>query len=87
MIWTFNSTGGDLMGDNGETFALIFRGSPLFPFIHESELARMRIHRKRCPEVQGCAEFGAIGRQGKTVNDTSLIKSETVVCAAPGTSS
>ena len=48
MSWTFNSTGGHLVGDNGETFAIVFRCFPSQPFIRESEQARMRIHRKRC---------------------------------------
>ena len=40
IIGTLNSTGGDLVGDNGENFAIVIRGSPSLPFIRENELAR-----------------------------------------------
>ena len=43
-----NSTGGDLVGENGDRFSIVFRGSPSLPFIHEDELARLKIQRKRC---------------------------------------
>ena len=48
MSRTLNSTGGDLVGHNGEKFAIVFTGSASLPFIHKNELERLRIHRKRC---------------------------------------
>ena len=48
MSWNLNSTGGDLVGENGDSFSIVFRRSPSLPFIHEDELARLKIHRKRC---------------------------------------
>ena len=41
MSWTLNSTGGVLVGDNGER-------SHSLPFIHENKTARLRSHRKQC---------------------------------------
>ena len=76
MSWTLNSTGGDLVGDNGATFAIVFRSSPSLPFIHENQLVRLRIQRKRCEK------FYVIGRtERKPTNDTSLTKSENVCVA------
>ena len=34
--WTFNPTGGHLVGNNGETFAIVFKRFPSQPFIRES---------------------------------------------------
>ena len=65
MSWTFNSTGGHPVGDNGETFANEFRCSPSQPFIRESEQARMRIHRKRCLRSKAVQSFGATGETRK----------------------
>ena len=86
MSWTFISTGGHLVGTLVRPSPLYSGGSPSFPFIHESEQARMRIHGKRCLRSKAVQSLMRLGEMKKTVTDTSLIKSETVVCASPGTS-
>ena len=71
------------MGDIGETFSIVFKASPSLAFIHESELARLRIHRKRClrsKAVQSLMRLGEI--EENALNDTSLLRSKTV-CAVP----
>ena len=48
MSWTLTSTGGDLIGHNGERLAIVFRGSPSLPVLHKNDLDRRRVHRKHC---------------------------------------
>ena len=60
MSWTLKSTGGDLVGHNGETFAIVFRGSPSLLCIREDELAQQNSP-QTMSEAQGCTEFNAIG--------------------------
>ena len=61
MSWTLTPTGGDLVGHNGEQFAIAFRGSPSLPFIHKSELERLRIHRKRCLRTKAVKSLMQLG--------------------------
>ena len=64
-------------------FAIVFRGSPSLPFIHPNELARLRIHRKRCLRFKAVKSLMCLAElTGRTTNDTSLTKGETV-CVAP----
>ena len=83
MSWTLKSTGGDLVGHNGETFAIVFRGSPSLPFICEDELAQLRIHRKRCLRSKAVQSLMRLGDLiNKSANDISLTKVGTV-CVVP----
>ena len=47
MSWTLTPTGGDLVGDNGERFAIVFRGSLSLPVLHKNELERLRVHEEQ----------------------------------------
>ena len=83
MSWTLKSVGGDLVGHNGGTFGVVFRGSPFLPFTHENELVQLRIHRKLCLRskvVQSLMRFGDL--KDKSTNDISLTKGGTV-CVVP----
>ena len=78
------STGGDLAGHNGETFAIVFRGSPSLPFIREDELAQLRNQRKRCLRSKAAQSLMRLGDlRDKSTNDTSLTKSGTVYVVPP----
>ena len=61
MSWTLTPTCGDLVGHNGEKFAIVFRGSPSLPFLHMNELERLRIHRKRCLRTKAMKSLMRLG--------------------------
>ena len=82
MSWTLTPTGGDLVGHNGEQFAIVLRGSPSLPFIHKNELERLRIHRKRCLRTKAVKSLMQLGELTETTPlDTSLREDETVRAA------
>ena len=76
------STGGDLVGHNGETFAMVFRVLFLcLCFVRMSW--RNRIHRKRCLRPKAAQSLIILGDlKEKSTNDTSLTKGGTV-CVVP----
>ena len=57
---------------------IVFRVSLSLPFIHENELARLRIYRKRCWRTKAVKSVMRLGElKGKTTNVTSLTKGGT----------
>ena len=81
--WTLTPTGGDLVGHNGEQFAVVFRGSPSLPFLHKNKLGRLRNHRKRCLRTKAVKSSMWLGElTEKTPVDTSLAEGE-IICVAP----
>ena len=58
-LWT-QLTGGDLVGHNGEKFAIVLRGSPSLPLILKNEMDRLRIHRKHCLRTRAATIFGDV---------------------------
>ena len=83
MSWTLTPTGGDLIGHNGERFAIVFRGSPSLPFLHKNDLDRLRVHRKHCLRTKAVNSLMSLrDLTEKTQVDTSLEEGKDV-CVAP----
>ena len=85
MSWTLTSTGGDLIGHNGERFAIVFRGSPSLPFLHKNDLDRLRVHRMHCLRTKVVNSLMSLrDLTEKTQVDTSLKRQGCLCCARTG---
>ena len=83
MSWTLTPTGGDLIGHNGERFAIVFRGSPSLPSLHKDDLDRLRVHRKHCLRTKAVNSLMSLrDLTEKAQVDTSLEEGRDV-CVAP----
>ena len=83
MSWTLTSTGGDLIGHNGERFAIVFRGCPSLPFLHKNDLDRLKVHRKQCLRTKVVNSLMSLrDLTEKTQVNTSLDEGKDV-CVAP----
>ena len=72
MSGTLTSTGGDLIGHNGERFAIVFRGSPSLPFLHKNDMDRLRVHRKHCLRTKVVTWGMSVSRHFRTTCSRSL---------------